>query len=60
MNLHLDDFCVCGHNCKVHTIDKQLCIRCFNEEINMKNVCRLFKLDNLKYLEQKYNESISK
>lgn len=53
--------CECGHLFKDHEYDKNLyriahCYSCFEQNLNC---CHILAGDNLKFLEQKYEESIS-
>jgi hypothetical protein len=49
--------CVCGHVQKVH---RWGCDCCWTKDKTGALICpcREFKLDNLKYLEEKYNDSL--
>jgi hypothetical protein len=57
--------CKCGHLQESHDEKANCCWPCLGEYINdqvnnkrTKTLCARFKLDNLSYLEQKYNQKI--
>jgi hypothetical protein len=66
MNNWLDRFCKCGHDNKLHNMPSKIwfdsyfipdvCLSMMDSSDSCK--CRHFKLDNLRYLEQQYEQSI--
>jgi hypothetical protein len=63
------DPCKCGHSRERHVGDLPICLGCFEEYLSnasidefhqerYKNVCNKFIFDNLRFLEQKYDQSI--
>lgn len=59
--IEINAFCLCDHSKDQHINSAKACYGCLRDYIkgSPRQICINFKLDNLRYLEQIYNDKVN-